>query len=47
MKKDNRGFLLAESLVVSTFVLTVLILLYIQFSNLITNYKNIKQYGTN
>ena len=40
MKKDNRGFLLAESLVVSTFVLTVLILLYIQFSNLTTNYKN-------
>lgn len=45
MKKDNRGFLLAESLVVSTFVLTVLILLYIQFSNLITNYKNSYNYN--
>ena len=45
MKKDNRGFLLAESLVVSTFVLTVLILLYIQFSNLTTNYKNSYNYN--
>lgn len=45
MKKDNRGFLLAESLVVSTFVLTILILLYIQFSNLITNYKNSYNYN--
>ena len=45
MKKDNRGFLLAESLVVSTFVLTVLILLFIQFSNLTTNYKNSYNYN--
>lgn len=45
MKKNNEGFLLAESLVVSTFVLTVLILLYIQFSNLITNYKNSYNYN--
>lgn len=45
MKKNNRGFLLAESLVVSTFVLTVLILLYIQFSNLTTNYKNSYNYN--
>ena len=43
--KNNRGFLLAESLVVSTFVLTVLILLYIQFSNLTTNYKNSYNYN--
>ncbi len=45
MKKNNRGFLLAESLVVSTFVLTILILLYIQFSNLTTNYKNSYNYN--
>ena len=45
MKTNNRGFLLAESLVVSTFVLTVLILLYIQFSNLTTNYKNSYNYN--
>ncbi len=45
MKKDNRGFLLAESLIVSTFVLTVLILLYIQFNNLTTNYQNSYDYN--
>lgn len=45
MKKNNRGFLLAESLVVSTFVLTILILLYVQFSNLTTNYKNSYNYN--
>ena len=45
MKINNRGFLLAESLVVSTFVLTVLILLYIQFNNLTTNYKNSYNYN--
>ena len=45
MKKNNRGFLLAESLVVSTFVLTVLILLYVQFSNLTINYKNSYNYN--
>ena len=45
MKKDNKGFLLAESLIVSTFILTVLILLYIQFSNLVTNYKNSYSYN--
>lgn len=45
MKINNRGFLLAESLVVSTFVLTILILLYVQFSNLTTNYKNSYNYN--
>ena len=45
MKKNNRGFLLAESLIVSTFVLTILILLYVQFSNLTTNYKNSYNYN--
>lgn len=43
--KNNRGFLLAESLVVSTFVLTVLIVLFIQFSNLTNNYKNSYNYN--
>lgn len=45
MKINNRGFLLAESLIVSTFVLTVLMLLYIQFDNLTTNYKNSYNYN--
>lgn len=47
MKRINsRGFLLAESLVVSTFVLTVLILIYIQFNNLVINYKNSYNYNS-
>lgn len=45
MKKNNKGFLLVESLVVSTFVLTVIMLLYIQFSNLTINYKNSYSYN--
>ena len=38
--KNEKGFLLAEALIVSTFVLTILIVLFIQFSNLTNNYKN-------
>ena len=38
--KQEKGFLLAEALIVSTFVLTILIVLFIQFSNLTNNYKN-------
>ncbi len=37
--KNEKGFLLAEALIVSTFVLTILIVLFIQFSNLTNNYK--------
>ncbi|HIQ90798.1 MAG TPA: hypothetical protein IAB27_04155 [Candidatus Coprosoma intestinipullorum] len=43
--KNNRGFLLAESLVVSTFVLTVLIFLFVQYQNLMTTYKNNTDYN--
>ena len=42
--KNNKGFLLAESLVVSTFVLTVLIFLFVQYQNLMTTYKNNTDY---
>ena len=38
-KMNNRGFLLAESLIVSTFVLTVLMFLFVQFRNIVSNYK--------
>lgn len=38
-KMNNKGFLLAESLIVSTFVLTVLIYLFAQFKNLMIEYK--------
>ena len=44
-KKNNKGFLLAESLIVTTFVLTVLIYLFTQFKNLMTEYK--KNYSYN
>ena len=45
MNKNNRGFLLAESLVVSTFVLTILIFLFVQFRNVVTNYKTTYSYN--
>ena len=47
MKKlNNRGFLLVETLVVATFVMTVLVILFLQFKNLITNYNNSFNYNT-
>lgn len=45
-KKNNKGFLLTESLIVTTFVLTVLIYLFGQFKNLMTEYKNNYKYNT-
>lgn len=44
-KKNNGGFLLSESLIVSTFVLTVITLMFIQFKGVIANNK--KQYTYN
>ncbi len=44
-RMNNRGFLLAESLVVSTFVLTILIFLFVQFRNVVTNYKTTYSYN--
>ena len=47
MKKLNsKGFLLVETLVVATFSLTVLVILYTQFKNLIVNYNNSYNYNT-
>lgn len=45
-KMNNRGFLLAESLVVSTFVLTILVLLFVQFRGLFNNYEDSYNYNT-
>ena len=45
-KMNNKGFLLAESLVVSTFVLTVLILLFVQFKTLFSSYEDSYDYNT-
>ena len=40
MKKiDNKGFMLLETLVVSAFIISTLVYLYIQFSNLKGNYE--------
>ena len=46
MKKNNKGFLLVETLVVSTFCLTVLVILFLQFRTLIINYNNSFKYNT-
>ena len=45
-KMNNKGFLLAESLITATFVLTVLIYLFSQFKNLMIEYKKNYQYNT-
>lgn len=44
-KMNNKGFLLAESLITATFVLTVLIYLFSQFKNLMVEYKKNYQYN--
>ena len=47
MKKLNsKGFLWVETLVVAAFSLTVLVILYTQFKNLIVNYNNSYNYNT-
>lgn len=46
MKKRNKGFMLIETLVVSTFIITVLIYLYIQFTNLKKSYDISFRYDT-
>lgn len=46
MKKRNKGFMLIETLVVSTFIITVLIYLYVQFTNLKRSYDISFRYDT-
>jgi len=47
MKKiSNNGFVLVETLIVTTFVASVLIFLFIQFSNLSKNYNDSYKYNT-
>jgi len=45
-KKNNGGFLLAETLIVSTFILSVMIILFFQFKGIIVNNKNQFLYNT-
>ncbi len=46
MKKNNSGFMLAETLLVTTFVAGTLIYLYIQFMTLNRNYSDSYKYNT-
>ena len=46
MKKNNKGFTLIETLIVSTFVATTLTYLFIQMNNTITNYDITFRYDT-
>lgn len=47
MKKiNNFGFLLVETLVVATFCLTVLVILFLQFKSLVISYNNSYKYNT-
>ena len=45
-KMNNKGFLLVETIVVATFVLTVLVVIFLQFKNLIVTYNNSYNYNT-
>lgn len=44
-KTDNRGFMLAETLIVTTFVAGILIYIFIQYSNLSRNYNDSYKYN--
>ena len=46
MKKNEKGFMLVETLVVSTLVSTVLIFLYLQFTNIVTNFNRSFKYNS-
>ena len=47
MKKNtNKGFMLVETLVVTTFVAGILVFLFIQFTNLSRNYSDSYKYNT-
>lgn len=46
MKKKNKGFMLIETLVVSTFILGTLVFLYIQFINVKKSYEKSFRYNT-
>lgn len=46
MKKREKGFMLVETLVVSTLVSIVLIALYVQFNNIINNFDRDSRYNS-
>ena len=48
MKKNELGFMLAETLIVATFISVILIYLFVQFRNINNNYeKTLKYNGVN
>lgn len=46
MKKNVKGFMLIETLVVSTIVTTVLVFLYVQFNNIVKNFNRELHYNS-
>lgn len=47
MKKiNNKGFMLAETLIVATFLVTTLLFIYVQFNNITKKYDNSFKYNT-
>ena len=45
-KKDNRGFMLTETLIVATLLITVLLFMYVQFKNVMRSYERSFKYNT-
>ncbi len=45
MKKREKGFMLVETLVISTLVSTVLVMFYVQFNNIVKNFSNDFKYN--
>lgn len=46
MKKREKGFMLVETLVVSTLVSTILVILYVQFNNIVKNFNKDFHYNS-
>lgn len=45
-KKNNKGFMLTETLIVATLLITVLLFMYIQFKNVMRSYEQSFKYNT-
>ena len=46
MKKNESGFMLVETLIVSTLATTILVVLYLQFNNLVKNFNRELKYNS-
>jgi len=45
-KMNNKGFMLIETLIVATFLVTTLLFIYVQFNNITRTYNNSFKYNT-